>query len=377
MDPSTLLTVPGNLLIDGIGLLDRMPDAVRALLAGALLGAGLGFFERRIKPEESQYGQSFRKAALGALIAVPLLVWLLPASRMTVFVEELPPDAGLELTLFRVILGVWLVGAAFSTVRFAWGILVIRDRHKSLPELDDSRLAQRLQHWQRRLGFEGPITLMETTGDRIELLGRRHALGFPAAGRHWPANVQDVCLIQALCHMKRRHRGWRRLARWVEVIYWPLPWVARMRERLADDFLSCNDRLASSCYQDRMGYARALRQLAERTSALPGRASAPEGQAHAGLRRLLPDVSTDQFREFIEPDRLLAVGDQEPRLTDAYDKVAVFVGQAVFLAFVLTGVTLKERPPESEHDFELPFALMWKEHFHRNLELQERSQRSE
>ena len=41
----------------------------------------------------------------------------------------------------------------------------------------------------------------------------------------------------------------------------------------------------------------------------------------------------------------------------------------VFLAFLLTGVTLKEKPPELEYKYYMPFELLWKEYFHRNQEL--------
>ena len=60
--------------------------------------------------------------------------------------------------------------------------------------------------------------------------------------------------------------------------------------------------------------------------------------------------------------------------TDPYDRVVLFVGQAVFLAILLTGATLKVQPPELEDRFEMPFGLFWKEHFHRNLELREKVQ---
>ena len=54
--------------------------------------------------------------------------------------------------------------------------------------------------------------------------------------------------------------------------------------------------------------------------------------------------------------------------------MVLFVGQAMFLAFLLTGTTLKERPPEVDYEYSFPFELFWKEHFHRNLELQEKVQ---
>ena len=68
--------------------------------------------------------------------------------------------------------------------------------------------------------------------------------------------------------------------------------------------------------------------------------------------------------------------DNQLSWTDPYDRVVLFVGQAVFLAFLLTGTTLKERPPEVDYEYSFPFELLWKEHFHRNQEMLDQFQGS-
>ena len=79
-------------------------------------------------------------APLCALIIVPLIVWLLPASRMPVFVEELPADAGLELSPLLVLLGVWLAGVVWSGAHLTMNIRRARRVEGMLPAIDDERL---------------------------------------------------------------------------------------------------------------------------------------------------------------------------------------------------------------------------------------------
>ena len=45
-----------------------------------------------------------------------------------------------------------------------------------------------------------------------------------------------------------------------------------------------------------------------------------------------------------------------------------FVGQAVILALLISGPTLKPIPPDLESDYFLPFQFVWMENFHRNQE---------
>ena len=59
------------------------------------------------------------------------------------------------------------------------------------------------------------------------------------------------------------------------------------------------------------------------------------------------------------------------RWGEPYERVVLFVGQAVFLALFITGMTLKPMPPEIERTYMLPFEFAWMENFHRNLERQE------
>lgn len=388
-----VLTYPQTMLLGAIALLDAVPDGVRAALAAAFLILFLRHFEARIPSFEIQYGQSFRKTALVALLLIPAFVWLVPASRMTVYVEELnASETGLRL-LWLALLGLWLAGLLTTLAARARLQLRLREELKTLPAIDDEKLSNRLAHWQRRLGFDGTVSLVEAPGTEARFLASGKLVILPAAARHWPGNLQDVLLIVSLVHLQRGHRRWHRFGGLVSCLYWPVPWVQKLADNLIRDFQQSADRLAESCYRDRLGYDRALRQLAQRLMlpagqpagrADPGAAAAPARpaitvrltEAAGGYARALQQLLNPAAEPTWRLDALLSERSAEHQLawTDPYDRVVLFVGQAVFLAFLLTGTTLKERPPEIDYEYSFPFELLWKEHFHRNLELQEKVQ---
>ncbi|TNF87079.1 MAG: hypothetical protein EP301_07440 [Gammaproteobacteria bacterium] len=383
-----LLTLPQELLLGAIAVLDAIPDGARAALAAGFLIIFLRYFEQRIPGFEIQYGQSFRKTALVALLLIPAFVWLVPASRMTVFVEELEPAVADIHPVWIALLLTWLVGVLTALTALFRAQLRARREISPLPVIDDEKLTNRLAHWQRRLGLEWTVGMVEVPGTAPRFFASGSLIAFPAAARHWPGNLQDVILIVSLTHLKRRHLRWHRIGKTVSCIYWPVPWVRRLADNLIRDLQRSADRLAESCYRDRLGYDRALRQIAQRLET-PGQmmpngaastgSSAPAhleplkmaGQAYGhSLSRLLHPVMEPPW----QLAEILSERSEDNQLTwtDPYDRVVLFVGQAVFLAFLLTGTTLKERPPEVDYEYSFPFELFWKEHFHRNLELQEK-----
>ena len=384
----SMLTVPQDVLLGAIALLDALPDGARAALAAGFLILFLRHFEAKIPSFEIQYGQSFRKTALVALVFIPVFVWLVPASRMTVYVEELEAvDTGVD-PFWLALLIVWLAGMLATLAALSRAQIRLQAEMRSLAPVADEKLTNRLRHWQRRLGMEGELVLVEIPGTEPRFLSSGKSIAFPAAAGHWPGNLQDVLLIVSLAHLKRRHRRWHRLGCLVSCLYWPIPWVQKLLDNLMRDFQQSADELAESCYQDRLGYDRALRQLAQRLEP-PARgktAAADEAAASSGIERW-QTTGRDYLKALkqllhpgIEPPWQLAEllrersSDNQLSWTDPYDRVVLFVGQAVFLAFLLTGTTLEERPPEVDYEYSFPFELFWKEHFHRNLELQEKVQ---
>lgn len=384
----TVLHYPQDFLLGAIGMLDALPDSVRAILAAILLVVFLRIFESRIPRHEIQYGQSFRKTALVALMVIPLFVWLFPASRMIVFVEELiPTDAGMHWFWIGV-LTIWLTGMVISVAALIRCHLSAHAEMMRFKTVSDDKLSARLDHWQRRLGIDGTLQLVEVPGDQPRFLSSGARIAMPSAALHWPGTLQDILLIVSLSHLKRRHRRWHLFGQLVSSAYWPLPWTRMLHAHLLHDFQQSADELAESCYQDRMGYSRALRQLEARLSApvnVRGSPHEPKVQTNhyqaaragllsytASLRTLLDPLAEPGWRL----DELLTERGTDAKLlwTDPYDKVVLFVGQAVFLAFLLTGVTLRERPPELDYEYTIPFELLWKEHFHRNQELLDKTQ---
>jgi len=383
-----LFSLPQDFLFAVIGALDAVPDGARAALAALLLVGFLRLFEIRIPRHEVQYGQSFRKSALAALIVIPGFVWLVPGSRMTVFVEELDASGMSWNPIWLVLLTLWLAGvltAGFAFIRSQWR--AVREM-SSLPVIDDDKLTTRLNHWRLRLGMESVPVLVEVPGTQPRFLSSGDRVAIPAAARHWPGSLQDVLLIVALAHLKRQHRRWHVVSQLTVCLYWPVPWVQTLADHLIQDFQHSADELAESCYRDRMGYDRALRQLDQRLQpprGSPDTGTAPEelGPSPATIRHRLSryvGALSHLFDPATEPpwhlDDLLRQRSSEHKLawTDPYDKVVLFIGQAVFFSFLLTGATLKERPPEVDYEYSMPFELLWKEHFHRNLELQEKLQ---
>ena len=147
-----LLTIPQDLLLGAIALLDAMPDGARAALAAIFLILFLQHFEARIPSFEIQYGQSFRKTALVALVLIPAFIWLVPASRMTVYVDVLEPAASGVHPFWLTLLVLWLAGLLTSLAALTRTQLKMRTEMNGLTNVDDEKLVNRLAHWQRRLG---------------------------------------------------------------------------------------------------------------------------------------------------------------------------------------------------------------------------------
>jgi len=376
-----------NLLIAVIAFLDSMPAYIRALLSGLVLATTLSYFERRVCEDEIQFCVSFRKACLWALLIVPLVVAMLPGSRMAVFVEDLPVRNP-ALSWWWAGLGIiWLTGSCVALIR------LIRAYLKPAATLRENRrlgerekILVRLPHWCNRLGLKKPPTLRLLSSSAPRTLPFSRAIGYPAHALHWPDTVQDILLIRELCHHKRHNAAWHLLANIVVCCYWPVTWLPRMHNRLLASFQITTDSLAESCYGDRMSYARGLRQLEQRMAAPATRAVSSDPEAprmppaqrvrqtlarYGNDLKILMSPQTDLTLDFTD---LFERRDNREHHINAepYDKVFWFIGQAVIVAMLITGPTLKQLPPEVDEQFFLPFEFVWMENFHRNQERVER-----
>jgi|GEM_PF-3431863 len=381
-----LLTALTDFLIGCVALIDALPGYLRALLAGLILALLLRFWETRICENEVLYSVSFRKTAFVALLLVPMLVWLFPDSRMVVFVDELPDRSISGSWGWLPILCFWLGGFLFCFYRLIRSYMDSYAALKALPAIaGDDKLLERLAHWQRQLDITRPLTLVTTPTASLHHLPLAARIALPRAALHWPAGNQDVLLIRELCHLKKRHSCWHAFAQFVACSYWPVTWVSKMHRRMLENFQLAADSLAESCYQDPLGYDRALKQIAQRLAppAALRRKRHPDEEPTRGrvLQRRIRSYRAE-VTELLHPDpapacsyeqlfQARAARERQLR-SEPYDKVFWFVGQAVFLALLFTGPTLKQTPPEVEQNYALPFELLWMEHFHRNQERMER-----
>jgi len=378
-----------NLLIAVVALLDSMPAYIRALLAGLILAAILSYFERRVCEDEIQFCQSFRKACLSALLIVPLIVAVMPGSRMAVFVENLPVR-NTEFTWLWMGLGViWLAGCSAALIALLRAYLMLAATLRDSEALGErEKILTRLPHWCSRLGLKKPYTLRLLSSSLPRSLPFTRGIGYPAHALHWPDSVQDILLIRELCHHKRHNSAWHLLASIVACCYWPVTWLPRMHSRLLASLQITTDSLAESCYGDRMSYGRGLRQLEARMSApaAPARSATGDSLTMSRLARVRATLShyRSDLGRLMSPNTDLRLDfsdlferrdNREHHINaEPYDKVFWFIGQAVIVAMLITGPTLKQLPADVEEQYFLPFEFVWMENFHRNQERVERNQ---
>ncbi|MCB1683327.1 MAG: hypothetical protein R3E82_22555 [Pseudomonadales bacterium] len=392
MSPDLLFELVSGILITGIALLDSLPDSVRAMLAATVLVAFLRFFESRIPIEDVQLGEAFCKSSLVAMIAIPLSVWLLPAYRMVVFVDVLPETSPHPHPGWMLLAAVWMTGfgaaliALITSHRKTRAALELQEFHGKSGAPETQRLMLRLAHWQRRLSVPQTLSLVLLKGAQPRNLNSRHRIGFPAAALHWPVSAQDVLIIQALCRIKLHHRRWLLLAQILNCCYWPITWAPALQRRLLTTFQLTMEGLAESCFLDPLGYRNAVRQVEQRlpvqeradTKTRSEDERAPDAQpvdAIATLRRItahLRGYVHDLGRLFEAPGEIAwqpEIRDRdapELRWAEPYDRVFLRVGQAVFFAVLLTGVTLKESPPVIEFEARGWLEVNWMDQYFRN-----------
>lgn len=383
-----------DLLIYAVGLLDALPGYIRALLTAILLVWLLTRLEREIKANETRFAELFRKSAFFALATIPLIVLLFPGIRMVVYAEVLPSISSPTQYLWPALFAIWNLGALLSLYRLYQAHRQARAEQQPLARLaPESKLHTRLQHWQRRLGNHADIGLCFSNTQRPwhSQTGQR-LIGLPNAAEHWPAPIQDLLLLHELCHYQKKSPRWHLGSQIIACAYWPFPWVRQLQAKLDDSLQLTADELSEACYRDPMGYARGLRQIDQRLG-LPKR-SKPKPQeeealnAWSKIRHFIANTKLGfqgylaAVKEMAHPQalpnwditELLERREQRElaeRHSDPYDRALLLVGQAVFLAVVLTGTTLRPIPPEIDLFERYAQEYRMIENFHRSLEANE------
>lgn len=364
-----LLDTPLAALIWYVGLLDRLPDFARAMLAGLLLVGLLALSRRSVPQRDVQFSLSFWKISLIILVAVPLVVWLLPATRITVFVERLDPALAPASAAWLALLGLWGLGFVAAMAALARGYVRTASRVMALPVVpEDDKLTQRLRHWQHRLGISGGRALVLTDSGQPTHLAGLPRVVLPRAAVHWPASAVDVLLIQALCRHRKHQGGWHLFAQVVACCYWPLPWVRRMGDGLLQDFHITADNLAAACYQDEPGYYRALRQIQQRMGSTGTTSGGAETKVRAGIAAVA-GAYLRHLRSAFRPapgfawdaGALAAAydGRRAARWSEPGEKLAFLIGQSLLVAVLASGATLREVPPEIERDYSITLNPSW------------------
>lgn len=320
-----------------IAVLDQLPDSVRGLFAALWLVALLWAFERFVVPRERWAtllsGYRWRiahcRSALLALLLVPPAVALFPQSRLPVFVDALPiADTGTVGALRWLVIGWLLIAGLAAVLRYRERAAARRAIPTEAPLPDSDQASRRARHWQQQLGVADVSLVVLAAVAHPCLHARRGSsaqLVLPRGAAHWPAAVLDVALIRLLCEHRLRHAGWLAFASYVGCLYWPFSLVRDGYVRLLD--ASFDDEawaLASACYRDPMGFRRARAQLEERLVA-PGQARSARG-AVAGDETDLPAA-------------------------DPYSQVFVTFAQLLLAVYLLTGLTLREIPDDSNFQY--------------------------
>jgi hypothetical protein len=356
--------------------LDTLPQFGRIMLLALLLSIVLSVFAR-ILP--ARYGDNthilFRKAALLALIGVPLLVWLTDL-RMTVYVvqAETFESAWPRLTTTLAV-SLWLLGVVVSGRRL-WR-KIDATRAEVVDNMPGEKLRKRLGHWQGRLNINAELRLV--VGGAQEPWHTRGTIVLPAAALNWPSGVVDAMLLLQLAQIKQRCWHWMLLAQGMLCLFWFAPWVKKLVAELLVLLPRPAVGLARAAYRDPEGWRRDVRQVQRRLQTM-----APVGDERDPLLRLDPGLEVAPGFELDKPGQPwpAEVGGAETmanettrwdqvrhrywrRHFDPYERVFWLVAGASLLVAFCTTLTIERSPPEFEPRF---LEIKWQDQMQPRIE---------
>jgi beta-lactamase regulating signal transducer with metallopeptidase domain len=169
-------------------------------------------------------------------------------------------------------LGLWLGGAALGGLVLLRDLWAVRRLRRTARPVTNSAFSERVAHWAAPLGLRRPVRLAESEAVGVPVLaGLWHpVLLLPPGFAVRMEMAQEAVLVHELAHLRQGDLGTLALARLTGVLLWwhPLVWltVARLwatAEEVCDDW-------AVALTATRQGYAEALVQLAEATTASAG-----------------------------------------------------------------------------------------------------------
>ena len=315
------------------------PILVSAALKSTLVLGAAWIFSTLLRRRSAAARHIVWTASAAALIALPLLSFVLPAMRLSLANKVLPVDSGLVFRTTTVTGGhdgatgaaqnasqatnggtasparsapriplltrdlmalVWMAGFAASLLQMCAAFLMLRRTRGAARPSPDQGMAAELA---LDLGIEQPVEVLETASVMPMTFGIwRPTVLLPEAARAWSQDRRRVVLLHELGHIARGDAATQLLARAALAVNWwnPLAWIAwreflKERERATDDLVLTHGAAASEYAGHLLEIARTLQFHAAdsvagvamaRRSELEGRLlSILDGQVQRGNQR--------------------------------------------------------------------------------------------
>ncbi len=281
---------------------------------------------------------------IAALLALPLLRWLLPPLPLPVLGPEGMAVATTALPLPAatpsveaggpgwegLLLAVWLLGAAAVLLRFAFCRRLVAMLWRESDPVPEAAWQDMLSRAQRELRLTRPVMLRIARGPAMPMTWGTLVpkVLLPAEAGKWSPERRRLVLLHELAHVARHDSLSRSAASLACALYWfhPGVWLAARRLRLEQE-CAADDRVLAAGAAPR-SYAASLLELARRVGeeSRPDHAAAMAGACQ--LERRLVSITTPAQRG-------------EPGLT--FLAVAVVIATALMLS-VATGIPVRPLP---------------------------------
>jgi len=287
---------------------------------------------------------------IAALLALPLLWWLLPPLRLPVLRPEAVTVAASSFPLPALaatpsadaggpgweaaLLAAWLLGVALVLLRFASCRHLVARLWGDAEPAGDTAWQDMLSRVRRELGLSRPVALRIARGPAMPMTWGTLApkVLLPAEACAWPPDRRRLVLLHELAHVARRDSFSRSAASLACALYWfhPGVWLAARRLRLEQEY-AADDRVLSAGAAPR-SYAASLLDLARRVGeqSRPDHAAAMAGMCQ--LEQRLVSITTPAQRG-------------EPGLI--FLSAAVAIATALMLS-VATGTPVRPLPSLSD-----------------------------
>ena len=194
----------------------------------------------------------------------------------------------------RLLVAVWIAGAALSLLRLAAGSRRVRRIADDAPPLGDTGWTDAADELVRRLGLKRPVRILASADVPVAMTSgiRRPVLLVNDGARKWSPERRRVVLLHELAHVRRGDWLTLIVAELAAAVYWfhPLVFLARREarrncERACDDLVLDYGTKPSVYAAHLLGIVRSLKPATVR--ALPVMAMARPSQFEGRMRAIL------------------------------------------------------------------------------------------